>query len=591
MSYEILAKILAVGILGPFSAGVLATLVSFTGSVVVSNEQILSFALSPLGIATLLVGGSMAFLFTFLEQAGLIWIASTTYSQEPCSAGAALWQAVRRGRDLLGLSLLQIGLFFACFLPFAAVAGAAWLAWLSDHDINYYLAQKPPAFWRAVAVGAIAMAGLLLVSGWLYVRLMFALPACVLARQRPAAALKTSLRLTKGFVLRNAGILLTWLLAVTLLGGILGVLLQVVEYVAIKAAGEDLAILVPTLAALVVLNLLTAAVISLLTVTTNTLLVVRLFHDVAADDRDLQPQLSGVRLAAAGVPRWLSTKRLVLAVVLIFLAATTAVTHLLVEQIGIRDRVKVTAHRGSSRSAPENTLSAIQAAIDQGADFAEIDVQETADGEIVLLHDSDLMKVAGLDKKIWEVKYDEIKSLDAGSWFKPEFRDERIPTFQQVVDTARGKIRLNVELKFNGHDKDLVGRVVRILDENDFQSQCVVSSLDYESLLQVKRLDDGLKVGHIVSVAIGDVARLDVDFLSVSQKNVTSRYVRSLHRAGKQVHVWTVNDREKMSSMVGLGVDNIITDEPQILRSVLNERAEMTNAERILLGVRNWLAQ
>ena len=591
VSYEILVKILAVGILGPFSAGVLATLISFTDSVAVSNEQILSFALSPLGIGTLLVSGSLAFLITFLEQAGLMLIASTTYAGKPCSAAAALWEAVRRGRALLELALLQVALYFVCFLPFAAIAAAAYRGWLWEYDISYYLAEKPPAFWRAATVGGVALVGLLLAWGWFYVRMMFALPACVLARQRPVAGLRMSLRLTKGSVLRKAGILLIWLLVVAVLGGMLGVVLQVVEHLAIGAAGQRLAVLVPLLAGLVILNLLTAAIISLLTVTTNALLIVRLCEDATAGDRDLQQQFSRVQLAPAGVPRWLSRKRLIVAAPLLFLGATVAVTYFLVEQIGIEDRVAVTAHRGSPRSAPENTVNAVQAAIRQGADFAEIDVQETADGVIVVLHDSDLKRVTGLSKKIWEVDYDEIKSLDVRSELFPDFKGARIPTLQQVIDTARGRIRLNVELKFNGHDKELTERVVRILAENDFQSRCVVSSLNYESLVEAKGLDARLSVGHIVSVAVGDVAKLHVDFLSVSQENVTARYVRSLHRAGKQVHVWTVNDRQKMSLLVDLGVDNIITDDPETLRAVLNERAEMSNAERILLGVRHWLAQ
>jgi glycerophosphoryl diester phosphodiesterase len=590
VSYEILVKILAAGILGPLSAGVLATLISFTGSVAVSNEQILSFVLSPLGVGTLLVSGSLGFLITFLEQAGLMWIASTTYAGGPCSAVAALWQAARRGRDLLELALLQVGLGAACLLPFAAMAATAYLAWLSDYDINYYLAERPPALWWAAAAGGIALAGLLLTWGWLYVRLMFALPVCVLAGQRPIASLKTSLRLTKGSVLRKAGLLLIWLLAVVLLGAGLGAVLQIVEHVTLQMVGQRLAVLLPTLAGLAVLNLLTGAIISLLSVASNAFLIIQLCHDATADDRDWQQQLSGVRLAA-GMPRWLSTKRLIVTAAMLFLAATVGVTYFLVEQIGIPDQVAVTAHRGSSRSAPENTLSAVEAAIRQGADFAEIDVQETADGVIVVLHDSDLMRITGLGKKIWEVRYDEIRSLDAGSWFSPEFGGERIPTLQQVVDTARGRIRLNIELKLNGHEEELAERVVRILSENDFQSQCVVSSLDYQSLVRAKRLDDRLQVGQIVSVAIGDVAKLKVDFLSVNQQNVTWRYVRSLHRAGKQVHVWTVNEWERMSSLVDLGVDNIITDDPETLRSVLDERAQMNNAERILLGVRHWLAQ
>ena len=280
--------------------------------------------------------------------------------------------------------------------------------------------------------------------------------------------------------------------------------------------------------------------------------------------------------------------------VLLFVAGTAAVTYVLVEQIDVEDRVAVTAHRGSSRTAPENTVAAVEAAIRQGADYAEIDVQETADGVIVVFHDADLKRITGVQKNIWEVTYDEIKVLDAGSWgswFSSEFQGEPIPTLQQVIDAARGRIRLNIEIKPHGHEEKLVERIVAIVAENDFQSECVLSSLDYPSVMKAKQLDERLQVGHVVTMAIGNVAKLDVDFLSLNQEKVTSGYVRSLHRAGKQVHVWTVNDRHRMSTLVDLGVDNIITDDPETLLAVLKQRAEMSPTERILLGVRNWLAQ
>ncbi|NQT11461.1 MAG: glycerophosphodiester phosphodiesterase, partial [Planctomycetes bacterium] len=543
------------------------------------------------GIAALGVSVSLGFLITFLEEAGLMSIASTTYSGEPVSAVGALRQAFGRGRDLVGLALVTFVLGFVSFLPFAAAVGTAYSAWLTEYDINYYLAERPPAFWRAVAVAGVALVGLVLTWGWLYVRLMFALPACILANQRPVAGLKTSLRLTQGSVLRMTAVLLTWLLLIAIFSGLVGAVVQVVEYVGIKAAGERLGVLIPTLAGLVTLNLVTAAVISFVTVTTNALVIVRLYHDAAAGEADLRPQPAGVPPVPARLPHWLTTKRLLVGAALLFLGATVAITYFLVEQIGIDDEVAITAHRAGCRSAPENTTSALEASIREGADFAEIDVQETADGVIVVLHDADLMRTAGLRKNIWNIEYDELKSLDAGSWFSPEFRDQRIPTLQQMIDVARGRIRLNVELKFNGHDEKLVERVVRILAENDFQSECVVSSLDYEALVEAKALDERLEIGHIVSVAIGNVTKLDVDFLSVNQENVTSRYVQSIHGADKQVHVWTVNDRKRMSSLVDLGVDNIITDDPATLRAVLDERAEMINAERILLGFRNWLAR
>lgn len=591
ISYEVLLKILQAALLGPFSAWVLGAMISATGSVAVSNEQILSFACSPLGVVTLLVSLTLGSLITLLEQSGLIRIAAAAYAGRPASSLAALWHALRNSLRLLVLALLQILMYAALLVPFLAVAGGAYLAWLSEHDINYYLAERPPIFWRALGVGGAAVAGAAVLAAWLYVRLLFALPACVLANQRPWASLRLSFQLTRGVALRLAGYVLVWLVAVGLVGGVLGGLLQLAERLAIGLAGQQLAALIPTLAGLVLLNLLTGALLSLLTMTTHALLVVWLYRQATKGHPGPRPEPAPALPDAAGMPGWLSRKRLVFAAAMALLVAMAAVSALLLEQIGIQDRVAVTAHRGSSRSAPENTISAVEAAIAQGADFAEIDVQQTADGTIVVLHDSDLMRVARLNKKIWEVEYAEIASLDAGSWFSEDFRGERIPTLQQTIDAARGRIRLNIELKLSGPDQRLVEGVLRLVRENGFHGECVLSSLSSEAVLKAKALERRVRVGHIVSVALGEVSKLDVDFLSVHEKQVTAGLVRRLHRAGKQVHAWTVNDRRRMSALIDLGVDNIITDEPRTVREVLAERAEMSNAERILLGARDWLAR
>jgi len=161
-------------------------------------------------------------------------------------------------------------------------------------------------------------------------------------------------------------------------------------------------------------------------------------------------------------------------------------SYFIIDDIDFDHRVAVTAHRGSSKLAPENTLSAVRRAIEDGADFAEIDVQETADGVVVLFHDTDLMRIAGLKKNIWQVTYPEIKSLDVGSWFSKDYIGERIPTLVETIELARDKIKLNIELKFNGHEKQLVTNVVKIIEDHQFKSRCVISSLNFAGLQQVK---------------------------------------------------------------------------------------------------------
>jgi glycerophosphoryl diester phosphodiesterase len=236
-------------------------------------------------------------------------------------------------------------------------------------------------------------------------------------------------------------------------------------------------------------------------------------------------------------------------------------------------------------------MSAIKLAINDGADYVEIDVQETADGEIVVLHDDDLMRVAGKPWKIWETKFADLRGLDTGSWFSEEFADERIPTLREVIEVCRGRIRLNIELKYNGHDEQLAERVVEIIHDESFTDECVVTSLEASGIQRVRQLDPAIHVGMIVTVSLGDLTRLDVEILSVNHKKVSRSLLANAHLAGKEVHVWTVNDRQRMTEMVESGVDNILTDDPRVLAALLEERAKMSTTERLLYALRHRLAE
>src|SRR5262249_45244537 len=116
---------------------------------------------------------------------------------------------------------------------------------------------------------------------------------------------------------------------------------------------------------------------------------------------------------------------------------------LLAGEFAARKPVGVTAHPAGAPKGPGTPLAARRQAIADGADFAEIDVQETADGVVVVLHDKDLRRLTGDPRSIWEVPYQELRSLDAGSWFGPAFRGERIATLEEFLEAARGRIKLN----------------------------------------------------------------------------------------------------------------------------------------------------
>ncbi len=230
----------------------------------------------------------------------------------------------------------------------------------------------------------------------------------------------------------------------------------------------------------------------------------------------------------------------------------------------------ITAHRGFSSVAPENTLPAIQAAIDNLSDYAEIDVQETKDGVIVLLHDSNLKRTTGKNQYIWNLTYEELEKIDAGKRYGKEFEGTRIPMLEEVLLLCQNTMKLNIELKINSHEKQLVEEVVRLIEAYGMEEQCILSSANYGALGRVKALNPDIKTGYIMSFTYGYFYNWEnADFFSVKSSFITREMIRYAHSYGKEIHAWTVNSIAEIERMKQLGVDNVITDQPIRVREII----------------------
>jgi glycerophosphoryl diester phosphodiesterase len=157
---------------------------------------------------------------------------------------------------------------------------------------------------------------------------------------------------------------------------------------------------------------------------------------------------------------------------------------------------------------------------------------------------------------------------------------------REVIAAARGRIKLNIELKFPGKDHRLAARVARLLREESFEEQCVVMSLDYDGVRAARRHNGRLRTGAIISVALGNISQLDVDVLSVNAKLMSEDLLRRARRRDLEVCVWTVNTRRLAHRLIERGVHNLITDDPDLLVQLRQERQQLSSAERLLLTCR-----
>ena len=579
--YDFLFKLLEAWLFVPAVALVLAAILAGAGHVAVSNRDILDFLLTPAGLLYAALFGSLAAALLLVEQAGIMVLTSLTGSVERPPLKETLRAAFGRTLHIVPLGAIMVGLLALAFLPFVLLAFLTYRV-LLQHDINFYLEDRPPLFWLAVGIGVLLLLAALAVGTWLYVRWAFALPILLFEKQRARAALSASRERVRGVAWRVGLISLGWLLGALLIGVGLEIGFRFFASFVLENAGER-----PVVVSLMLLaaqgGLL--ATWSFFTIVGLGLITRRLYLLRTEQLGLLRPVGLDPGSGAEKPPaRW--NWGLALISIPLFLLVPLALWTNMSRYLASRPKVQVTAHRGHSMAAPENTLSAVRKAIESGADYAEVDVLLTADNVVVLLHDRDLKRVAGDPRRIEEVPYDEVRKLEVGSWFDPSFAGERIPTLAEVIDMARGRIKLNIELKFYGSDLRLAEEVARLVREKDFEPDCIVTSFNSDALQEVKRHDPRLRTGLIIGHALGDVSRLEVDLLSVRADFLSDEVLRAAHRQGKEVHVWTVNDASQMGRLIMRGVDNIITDDPDLAIRVRDEWENLTGSERLVLASR-----
>jgi glycerophosphoryl diester phosphodiesterase len=291
---------------------------------------------------------------------------------------------------------------------------------------------------------------------------------------------------------------------------------------------------------------------------------------------------------AGGSSTW-PARAAVVALVILGPAASLLSAVALARQFVEHRSADVTAHRAGSKRAAENSVAALRLAMAAGADYVEIDVQQTADGHVVLMHDRDLRRMTGDARDVNDVTLADLKTLrlrgpDGG-------REEPIPTLAEFLAACDEHIRLNVELKDYGRTPGLAMAVLKALDEYGFCERAGVSCFQLAPLVEIRREDPRVPVGMILTAAQGDLTRLPVDFLSINQRLARTDLVRRAHQRGMEVHVWTVNDRETAIALLDLGCDNLITSDPAAMREVVDWYAGLGDGERMVMRLRRWMRE
>lgn len=232
------------------------------------------------------------------------------------------------------------------------------------------------------------------------------------------------------------------------------------------------------------------------------------------------------------------------------------------------------AHRGASGHAPENTMEAFQKGVEMKADYIEIDVQMTEDGELVVIHDTTVDRTTNGTGKVGDLTLEEIEQLDAGSWFSEVYAGEEVPTFEEVLDAFRGKTGILIELKAPELYPGVEQKVADALNERNMSkpnnNKIIIQSFNHQSMKKSKELLPNLSHGVLTGGSWADVTEEQLaqfavyaDYFNPTMNIVTHELVSDVHEAGMDIYPYTSRSQEQALRLFDLNVDGIITDYPE----------------------------
>jgi glycerophosphoryl diester phosphodiesterase len=230
----------------------------------------------------------------------------------------------------------------------------------------------------------------------------------------------------------------------------------------------------------------------------------------------------------------------------------------------------IVGHRGAQGLAPENTLPAFQVVLDLRADGVEFDVQRTRDGHLIVTHDENLKRITGRDALIQDLTLDEIKMLDAGSFFSADFRGTPIPTLREVFDLLKpSDLLLFVELKDPWRYPGMEAEVAALIHDYDLVERAQVRSFYHAALHTLYHVDPTISLSALWFERLPGDADVTFKTIDALHSLLTADNIAAMHRRGQQVTAWTVDDLAEAQRLIDAGIDSLTTNYPDRLLMLL----------------------
>ncbi|MBQ8297921.1 MAG: glycerophosphoryl diester phosphodiesterase membrane domain-containing protein [Ruminococcus sp.] len=567
--FELIFKLLLTAIGAPLLSFLVDTAMDFSGIEYLSGANMIKFLMSPVTLGILLLLLFVVAFFSIVELSALT--AGFAYIHERKKITAA--EMFRCGIRAFGKAFRGTGIL--TFLGFMLIVPLAQFTMSSGIISLPVMPMLRALFGESAEVLCIIIFILMqLAITWLLAGRCYSLHYLVLTNHRFSECTAKSRSCLGGKKVRTFLTLILWSLLMILLAAAVTFGISFLIIFGIKGFSRPEAALVSSLRVLSYAGEVFIAISAILSAPfiigclTN-----KFFHDTMQEEEIILPELKEKKYPKA-VKIIAFTAAAAVGVFLNFSYIREIYKGNVSFRVGIFDNTQVTAHRGFSYAAPENTMYAFEEAIRSGSDYIELDVQLTADGELVVFHDDTLDRTTDGTGRLSAYTYEELSELSCGEWFRKggnDFTDAKIPLLSEVLEFAgENNTLLNVEIKKSGRTEETARKSAELIAEYGLSDSCYVTSFDYTALRAVKETDSEIKTGLIANIASPAMYTLRyIDAVSLNYVFVNKSIVGNAHKGGKRVFVWTVNSRDDMERMVSIGADNIITDRPDIASEVV----------------------
>ena len=540
-------------------------LLLFTGSRVLLNRDVFTMLLNYRGIAGIILLFALLVALVHLEIGTFIILSQRRIVGEKHMLSEAIVTAF-----LSLIRTLWFGLFHMVFLLLVVVPlielpfEPAMVRWIQLPEIMQQQLQG------SVLIQVMYW---VVLSGFAYIllRWIFTFHYILLENNSTLQSVKRSMLMTKG---ANLSIIFRFVFLNLFLAGLI---LGTLTFVSLVPRYFDVRINYLLQQYLVSLSGVMTFILSLIIMPINIIFLTRLYYQmsqkegVPPEDRLKTQNIKVLENLEIFITRWFRKKRVLVSGILALNLAFTIYAGLAISTdfIYMGRNVKIAAHRGDALNAPENSMSAIDSAIQQGVQVVEFDIQMTRDEEIILHHDQTLSRMTGVSERVEDLSYEEIQELEIGSAFSPEFDGEPIPTLENALDLIRGRGEALIDVKVYGTSQIMAERIVEVIEKTDMVEHVYVQSFDYGVLESIRELNSDIRLGQIMYYALGNLDALDVDFYTVHKGMLNPQLVQKARRADRGVWVWTLETEEEIRTSLQHDVDAIITSQLSIALEII----------------------